>query len=169
MQWCPRTDRNAEPVQDLGHVVGMDPRQVERHDAAALVGGRPVQLDPGNLALQRLERVPDELALVLADRVHAEAAKVVRRGTQADGRGHVRRARLELPRDVVPLRAAEMDLADHLPARQERRHRLEQLAARPQGARAERGEHLVAGERVEVGADRLDVNRHVRERPAPRR
>ena len=57
----------------------------------------------------------DEFPLVLADRVHAEAAKVVRGGTQADGRGHVRRARLELPGDLVPLRPAEMDLADHLP------------------------------------------------------
>ena len=41
--------RDAEAVQHLGHVVGM-PRQVERDDAAALVGGRAVQLDPGHLA-----------------------------------------------------------------------------------------------------------------------
>ena len=55
-----------------------------------------------------------------------------------------------------------MDLADHLAAGEERRHRLEQLAPRPERARAHRGEHLVAAERVEVGPEVLDVDRHVR-------
>ena len=48
------------------------------------------------------------------------------------------------------------------PPDEERRHRLEQLAPRPQRARAHRGQHLVAAERVEVGAQLLDVHRHVR-------
>ena len=52
---------------------------------------------------------------------HAEADRV------ADGRG----PRLELPGDVVELGAAEVDLADHLAAGEERRHRLEQLARGP--------------------------------------
>ena len=55
-----------------------------------------------------------------------------------------------------------MDLADHLAAGEERRHRLEQLAPGPERAGAHRGQHLVAAERVEVGAELLDVDRHVR-------
>ncbi len=64
--------------------------------------------------------------------------------------------------NVVPLRSAEVDLADHVAAGHERRHRLEQLPPRPERARARRAEHLVPGERVEVGADRLDIDGDVR-------
>ena len=52
--------------------------------------------------------------------------------------------------------------ADHLAAAHEGRHRLEQLPARPERTGAGGPEHLVARERVEVGADRLHVDRHVR-------
>ena len=49
MQWWPA--RTAMPNRSRTcHVVGMDPRQVERDDAAALVGGRAVQLDLWHLA-----------------------------------------------------------------------------------------------------------------------
>ena len=100
---------------------------------------RPVELDPGHLARQHLERVGDELALVRADRVHADAHQVLGRDPEADGVADGRRPRLELPGDVVELAPAEVDLADHLAAGEERRHRLEQLAPRPQRARAHRG------------------------------
>ena len=47
-------DRDADAVQDLGHVVRVDAGQVERHDAAAQVRvERPVQLDVRDLARQR--------------------------------------------------------------------------------------------------------------------
>ena len=81
---------------------------------------------------------------------------------EPDRIGDGRRARLELPGDLVELAAAQVDLADHLAAGQERRHRLEQLAPRPQRARAHRRQHLVAAEGVEVAAERPDVDRHVR-------
>jgi hypothetical protein len=93
---------------------------------------------------------------------HAEVAQVVRGDAQPDRVADRRRPRLELPGDVVPLGSAEVDLADHLAAGEERRHRLEQLAPGPQGPRAHRAEHLVAAERVEVRAELLDVDRHVR-------
>ena len=111
---------------------------------------------------ERRERVLEELAFVVADAAHAELPEVVGGDAQADRGGDVRRAGLELPGDLVPVGPPEVDLADHLPAGQERRHRLEQLPARPQGAGAGRTQHLVAGEDVEVGVDRLDVDRHVR-------
>ena len=47
--------------------------------------------------------------------------------------------------------AAQVDLADHLATAHERRHLLEQLAPRPERARAGRPERLVAGEDEEVG------------------
>ena len=100
---------------------------------------------------------------MLADRVHAEVHQVLGRDPQPDRVADGRRARLELPGDLVELGPTEVDLADHLAAGEERRHRLEQLAPSPQRTRAHRGEHLVAGERVEVGAERLDVDRHVRD------
>ena len=91
------------------------------------------------------------------------ARQVLGRDAEADRVADGRGARLELPGDVVEVAPAEVDLADHLAAGQERRHRLEQLAPRPQRAGAHRAEHLVAAERVEVGAERLDVDRHVRD------
>ena len=99
---------------------------------------------------------------MLADGIHPEGRQVVRGDTEADRVADGRRARLELPGDLVEVAAPEVDLADHLAAGQEGRHRLEQLAPRPQRARAHRAQHLVAAERVEVGAERLDVDRHVR-------
>ena len=54
------------------------------------------------------------------------------------------------------------DAGDHVPAAEERRHRLEQLAAAVQHADAGRPVGLVAGPGVEVGAERGDVDRQVR-------
>ena len=104
----------------------------------------------------------DEGPLVLADGVHAERRQVVRRDAEPDRVADGRRARLELPGDVVEVAPPEVDLADHLAAGQEGRHRLEQLASCPQRARAHRPEHLVTRERVEIGAEGLDVDRDVR-------
>ena len=109
-----------------------------------------------------VERVRHELALVGADVVHAEVHQVLGGHAQPDRVADGRRAGLELPGDLVELAAPQVDLADHLAAGEERRHRLEQLASRPQRTRTHRPEHLVAAERVEVAADLLDVDRDVR-------
>ena len=112
---------------------------------------------------QRLERVGDEVDLVGTNGVHPEIAEVFRRDAEPDRIADGRRARLELPGDVVEVAPPEVDLADHLAARQERRHRLEQLPPRPQRAGTHRREHLVTAERIEVGTESLDVDRHVRD------
>ena len=93
---------------------------------------------------------------------HAERRQVVDRGAQADEAGDVRRAGLELVRRVVEHGALEAHLADHLAAADEGRHRGEVLAPRPQRAGAGRAAHLVAGEGVEIAADRGDVDGAVR-------
>ena len=115
------------------------PGQVERDDAAAQ--GRvhgPYSSISGTSRGQRLERVGDEVALVLAHGVHPEAGEVLGGHAQADRVADGRRARLELPGDLVEVAPPQVDLADHLATGQERRHRLEQLAPRPQRARAHR-------------------------------
>ena len=56
-----------------------------------------------------------------------------------------------------------MDLADHLAAAQEGRHRLEQLGAGPERARAGRPQRLVPREDVEVAAQLRHVDRQVRD------
>ena len=99
---------------------------------------------------------------MLADGVHADGGQVVGGDAQPDGVADGRGPRLELPGDLVEVAPPEMDLADHLATGEERRHRFEQLAPRPQRPGAHRPEHLVAAERVEVGPERLDVDRHVR-------
>ena len=58
-------DGDPEAVQDLGDIVGVDARQVERDDATAKIRiQRPIQLDVRDLARERLECVRHELALV---------------------------------------------------------------------------------------------------------
>ncbi len=123
---------------------------------------RPVQLDRRDLARQDLQRVGHERALVLAHGVHADVHQVVRGDTEADRVGDRRRPRLELPGDLVELAPAQVDLADHLAAGQERRHRIEQLASRPQRPGAHRRQHLVAAEGIEVDAQVLHVDLEVR-------
>ena len=85
---------------------------------------------------------------------HADRVEVVDRRAQPDVAGDVRRAGLESVRRVVEHGAVEAHFLDHLAAAEERRHRGEVLAARPQRAGAGRAAHLVAGEGVEVAADR---------------
>ena len=106
-------------------------------------------------------RVGDELLVVRPDRVHAGALQPLDGGAEPDGFGDRHGAGLELPRHVVPLGSRQPDLANHFAPAQERRHRFEQLPLRPQCADAGGAEHLVSGERHEIGADRPDVDRKV--------
>ena len=155
---------NADPrtVEDLGHVMGVDARQVERHDAASEFRGRAVQLDSGDLARQNLQRVCRQLSFVGADGLHAQAHQIFRGRTHPDLSRDVGRAGFELVGDLVPCRTAQVHLADHVAAGHERRHRLEQTAAGPERSGAGWAEHLVAGEDVEVGSQLLHVDRHMR-------
>ena len=93
---------------------------------------------------------------------HPDAAQIVARRGEANGVAHVRRARLELVREHVPRRALVADELDHVAARLIRRHRLEQRAPAHETADAHRAEHLVAAERVEVDAERIEIEREVR-------
>ena len=89
--------------------------------------------------------------------------EVVDGRAEADRLGDRRRARFELVGQLVPGGRLQLHGGDHVAAGQERLHRLEDLAAAVQHADARRAERLVAGPRVEVGADRRDVDGHVRD------
>ena len=91
-----------------------------------------------------------------------DAVQVVDRRAEADDAGDVRRAGLELVRQRVVRRLLEGDRRDHVAAALVRRHRVEQRRLAVEHAGARRPEHLVAGEGVEVGIERLHVDGHVR-------
>ena len=146
-------DADALAVAQLGDVVGVHARQLERDHAAAPVGVRRAE-DPQALDLrQALERVGREVALVGAHPLHPDLGQVVDRRAQSDALGDRRGAGLELPRQLVPGGGVEVDARDHVAAAEERPHRLEQLAAAVQHADAGGAECLVAGPGVEVGAE----------------
>ena len=112
--------------------------------------------------LHRFGGVRQQFALARGDVLHADRLQVVHGCAQADEAGDVGGAGLELLRRVVEHRAVEADLPDHFPAAQERRHRRQVLAPRPQRAGAGGAAHLVAGDGVEVAADRGHVQLQVR-------
>jgi hypothetical protein len=157
----PGAHGDALRVEEAGDVVRMHPVDVERDDAAAIRPPRPVDGDALE-TLQRLERVAPQRAVVRPDLVEAHALEVVERGGEPDRLGDGRRARLEPHRDVGVGAAVDLDAPDHLAATEERRQRLEQVGPHPQRADPGRAPDLVARERVGVGAERLDVDRHVR-------
>ncbi|MNI18140.1 hypothetical protein D3C73_715370 [compost metagenome] len=88
--------------------------------------------------------------------------QVVGSHAQADETGDVWGAGFELVRGIVEHGAVEADFLDHLAAAQERRHRVQVLATGPQRTSAGRAAHLVAGDGVEVAADRGDIDLAVR-------
>jgi hypothetical protein len=88
--------------------------------------------------------------------------EVIDGGAEADGAGDVRRAGLELVRQLVVGGLLEGDRRDHVAAALVGRHRLEQGGLAVEHADAGRAVHLVPREGVEVAAERLHVHRHVR-------
>jgi hypothetical protein len=85
----------------------------------------------------------------------------VQRGGEPHGLGDRRRAGFEAPRRRGPGRWLDRDFGDHAAAAEERRQAGKQLAAPPEHADAAGAEALVAGEGVEIDAQRLHVLRPV--------
>ena len=100
------------------------------------------------VARARRARSAVSCTLVRADRVHAERARGSRprRRSRSPRRSAGCRPRTSTGTSLV-VKPSMRDVADHLAAAEERRHRLEQLGAGPERADAGRAEHLVAGER----------------------
>ena len=102
--------------------------------------------------------------LACRHRRQADRIDIVDGRAEADETGHVRGTGFELVRRIGEGRAFEAHLADHFAAAEERRHRLEMFTAGPKHAGSGRTEHLVAGQGIEVAAERAHVDRQVRRR-----
>ena len=118
------------------------------------------QAQAGQL-VQRARRVGQQLGLMRRDRVEPQPFDIVDGGTQGDDAGDVRRAGLELERDLVPGRPGEADPLDHVAAALVGRHGLQMLGPAVEHAHARRPVELVAGEDEKVGAQVLNVDRDV--------
>ncbi len=101
------------------------------------------------------------------DGVEAHPLHPVDRRAERDAAGDVRGARLELVGQLVPGGLLEGDGRDHVAPALPGRHGLEEGGLAVEGAHAGRAVHLVAGEGVEVAADRPHVHRQVRRRLGP--
>ena len=108
--------------------------------------------------------VLQQLVLVGRDVRQPEPVDVIERGAQSDGVGDVRRAGLELGRELGERRLFERHVADHVAAALPRRHDLQQFFLGVNGADAGGAENLVPGEDEEVAAELLHVDRDVGDR-----
>ncbi len=102
-----------------------------------------------------------------ADGLHADAVEIIDGRAQADGGTIGRRAGLELGRQVARLEAVQQHAADHAPAAQERRHRLQQLPLAVEHADARGPQHLVPAEGQEIAVQGLHVGLLVRHALGP--
>jgi hypothetical protein len=160
----PRADTDAAAIGQLGDVVWVHPLDRERHQPTARLCLRGTGDAQAGDIPEALQRVSGQRALVRAHAIHADLAQVLDCRAQADGLRDRRRAGLELVWELVPGGRLEVDRGDHVAAGQKRPHSLQDLAPAVQHADPRRSERLVSGPRIEVCADRLDVDRHVRHR-----
>src|SRR5438132_832623 len=134
----PRTHADPLAVEDRRDVVGMDSLDVERDDTNSIVERpRSVHRHPRDLRQARQE-VADEGELVLVDLFDPDGPEVVDRRAESDRIDVGARARLELPRQLVPLGHRDRYPGDHVAAVEERAHLLEERRTSPDNARARR-------------------------------
>ncbi len=148
-------------IQNLGDVVWMHRAVFDAQDAAAAGWfGRTVDDDLVAVTFgQRPHRIRGELGFMFSHDVHADGVEVVDGGSEADGLADHRRPGFELPGELVRGESLFGHLKDHLAAAEEGGHGLEELFAGPEHADAHGAQHLVAGERHEIGAHLLHIGR----------
>ena len=106
-QWWPARMHTPAAVGQLGDVVRVHPLDRERREAAARARPRGGRRRAGRAPLRRRSSMYAVSARSCArTRSMPERRQVVDGRAQADGLGDQRRARLELPRQLVPGRAA---------------------------------------------------------------
>ena len=152
--------RVVEHLADVVRVHAVDARTTPPRRRSAASAG-PIR---GPRALARPRRAARSVSTCSWRRPRAipRSPQVLDGGAEPDGLGDHRGAGLEpLRRRGVRRRVHGHDL-DHRATGVQRRHGLEQLAARPQRADPGRSEHLVAGEHGSVHAERRQVDRQVR-------
>ena len=115
---------------------------------------------PGN-SVEAFSRVVRKLRVVFENRRASDALDVINCCRQPDRAGNVRRASLESVRRFLKRALFERDAYDHFASALPRRHRIEKLRASVKHADASRSTHFVSGERKEIAAQFLHIERHV--------
>ena len=129
--------------------------------APARSRGRPDQRQARHGA-QAVKRISEQPVLVGGDIGHADRVEIVDGGAEPDRVGDGAGAGLELLRRLLVDALLEGHVLDHAAAALPGRHGLELGELAVERADAGRREHLVAGEDVEIGVERLHVDRHMR-------
>ena len=136
--------------------------QHEGQHAGLLLGGAD-QSHPGNVGQQR-SGVLQQCVLVGRDPLDADLLDVAQRLAEPDGVGDVAGAGLELVRQPLVQRAFQGDVGDHVAAALPGRGLRERFLGAVEHADSGGAEDLVPGEHEEVRAERLHVDRDVRDR-----
>ena len=88
-----------------------------------------------------------------------DAVQVIQRRAQPHRVGEIRRAGLELVRNLLPRAAEKIDACDHVAAALERRHFLQLFLPAVERADASRSANFVPGKSQKIAADFLHVDR----------
>ena len=156
----PDAHRDAVPVEHGADIVRMHPVEVERQDAEPALAAAD-QVEAGD-ARQGVDAVAGQRLFMGADAVAPERLDKAERLGEADRAGDIRGAGLETVRRLLELGAVVGDMGDHAAAGLPRRHRRQRRVAAVEHAGAGRPVAFVAGEDVEIAADRPHVDRDAR-------
>ena len=135
------------------NVLQQESSPARRARCAGRTGGCPLQLR------ELVVGIRAQFLIVLGDFFAADGVQIIHRGVQADRAGDVRRAGFELVRRFFPGALVEIDVQNHFAAALVRRHCFQTLPPAIQHADAGRPAHFVAGEREEIAADFLHIER----------
>ena len=102
------------------------------------------------------------MLFALQNLIPAELLIVLNRRMQADRTAHIDRAGLKLVRELRPGRLIAAHILDHLTAKEEGRHFLEQFLLAVEHADAHGGEHLVSRKCKEVDIEFGHIDRDMR-------
>ena len=155
-------DGNSTRVKRLAH--GQVSRPSTRNDTTPRRRSRssgPMMRSTRN-GLQAVQQAPGERAPVLGESGPVQPLQPFGRRAESYSAGNWRCARFEAARRNGIGGAFQSDLFDHLAAAHEGWQALKTALTPPQHADAGRAEHLVSGEGVEIGAQRLNVDRSMR-------
>ena len=131
-----------------------------REMAPARSRGAPTSVNPGTVR-STFERIFQKPMLIGGDIGHADSLEIIDRRAEPDRIGDGAGAGLEFLRRILEHALPEGHVLDHAAAALPWRHRFQLLGLAVENADAGRAEHLVAGQHVEIGAERLHVDRHV--------
>ena len=157
-------DRDARIVQYGGDVVRMHPVDVEADDPGAVLGAVQGHAADARAARRGIRATSAASCAWIASRPMSSTQSIAAWSPIAPTMCGVPASNRAGGSSIG--RFGEGDAVDHRPAALPRRHRREQLGAAPQAADAGRAVELVAGESVEIAADRGDIDRHARHRLA---